>query len=190
MLLSATSLLLAALPPGSLVANVNDLVSPGVLGDNLLSLDEAIRLANGTLTLAQLSAAEAARVTGTGTVVSSIVIDPNVTATITLSAPTTPVTGNGASRLVIEGLRPPGPNGTTLQTLLFGGANAHILALRTHLVEVVGLHFDGGQLGVDARTSNSGQQPGQMAMLEDCEFHGQTTASVKVSGAGTDQSAR
>src|SRR5688572_14138688 len=150
------------LPHGQ-TANVTDPLSHGTLGDGLLSLDEAIRLCNGTLTLAQLSPAEAANVTGTGAVVGRVLIDPMVTLNITVQAPLTPVTGQG-SGLHIEGIVLPGPGGTEIMTLVVATNQAHILALRTHQVEVIGLHFSGGQVAVDVHTTQSGQDHGNIAM--------------------------
>ncbi len=46
------------------VLTVNDTDAIGVVGDSLLSLVEAVQLANGLLTLAELSADESALVTG------------------------------------------------------------------------------------------------------------------------------
>ena len=51
-----------AVPQGPTVATVNDPNSPGTVGDQLLSLDEAIQLANGTLAASALSPAEQAQV--------------------------------------------------------------------------------------------------------------------------------
>ncbi|MEC7726879.1 MAG: hypothetical protein VYD05_15260, partial [Planctomycetota bacterium] len=44
------------------IAFVNDVLSHGAVGDGYLSLNEAIRLHNGTLPVAQLSTAEQAQV--------------------------------------------------------------------------------------------------------------------------------
>lgn len=52
-------------PPAKAVLNVNDGNPIGKVGDSQLSLDEAIRLSNGSLDLASLSAAERAQVKGT-----------------------------------------------------------------------------------------------------------------------------
>jgi hypothetical protein len=73
-------------------------------------------------------------------------------------------------------------------TLMVATNQAHILALRTHEVEVKGLHFSGGQVAVDVHTTQSGQGHGNIATLEDCDMHGQTTAGILVHGAGTDHS--
>ena len=65
------------------VAEVNDPMSHGVVGDNLLSLNEAIQLFNRTLTTAQLSPSEAAQLSGAGADIAWARIDasfvPNIT---------------------------------------------------------------------------------------------------------------
>ena len=63
-------------------AYVNDARSHGKLADDKLSLDEAIRVHNGSLALSKLSAAERAQITGTSDV-TWIIIDPKVTPRIT-----------------------------------------------------------------------------------------------------------
>lgn len=167
---------------GGLTANVNDPNSHGLVGDAFLSLDEAIRLANGTLAMAALSAAEQARITGTGTMVETIAIDSMITPMITLSAPLTDVTGMSMGMVTITGMSMmmamPRP-------ILQGGAQPRILALRTHMAQVMGLQFRGGQVGIDIRTTMGSMTPGNMAMVMDCLLETQTLAGIKVSAAGT-----
>jgi hypothetical protein len=189
-LIAAT--LLAPIPPSTtltqLTAHVTDPLSHGTLGDGLLSFDEAIQLVNGTLTVGQLSAAEAANLTGAGGIVDHIVIDPGVTPTISLQAPLTPVVGTG-TEVAIDGIVLPGPGGTMVMTLLLGTTHAHILALRTHQVTVTGLHFDSGQVGIDVHTTSSGQLEDQMPRIDGCDLHGQSSAGILLTGSGTDHSA-
>ncbi|MGE3172051.1 MAG: hypothetical protein AB7O97_05445 [Planctomycetota bacterium] len=66
------------------VANISDPMSHGVVGDNLLSINEAIQLHNRVLTSAQLSAAELAQLGGPGQDISWINIDASWTPTITV----------------------------------------------------------------------------------------------------------
>ena len=72
--------------------------------------------------------------------------------------------------------------------------HAHVLALRTHEVVVRGLHFDSGQIAVDVNTAtmatgtSGGHGAGGMAMLDECDLHGQTIAGVKLHGSGADES--
>lgn len=169
--------------PANLVATVNDARSHGVVGDAVLSLDEAIRLANGTLMSAMLSAAEMAQLSGAGMMVDCIVIDPAMTPVITLEGPLTDVMGMmmpGMPMLQIQGMAMGGG-----MPILDGGSHARILTLRTHMVQVMGLMFRGGQVGLDVRTMMGSMTPGGMAMVKDCEFEAQTVAGVKVHAAGT-----
>ncbi|MGE3173189.1 MAG: hypothetical protein AB7O97_11245 [Planctomycetota bacterium] len=167
-------------------AQVTDSLSHGTLGDGLLSLDEAIRLVNGTLLPSQLSPAEAANLSGAG-VVDHVRIDPTITLSIALEAPLTPITGQGGE-VWIEGVIVPFAGGDVL-TLLLGGAHAHVLSLQTHEVLVSGLHLDGGVIGFDVHTTAAGVDEHQMARIEDCDLHGQLSAGVRLTGSGTDTSA-
>ena len=186
---SLLSLSLAAphLSAQGLVATVNDPLSHGQANDSFLSLDEAIRLANGSLSFASLSAAEQAQVTGTGMNVLTIRVMAMGTPTITVQAPLTDVMGGGmmAGRLTIMGM------GTPMQPrpTLVGGNQTHILALRTHLVDVMGLEFDGGQVAVDVRTmAMMGMPMTEMARLMNCALGNQTTAGIHLHGVGSDES--
>ena len=75
--------LLFALTSGHAIALINDSRSHGVVGDDKLSLNEAIRLHNGTLTLAELSAAELSRLLG-GSDLSWAELDASLTPRITV----------------------------------------------------------------------------------------------------------
>lgn len=183
MLAAAVAALLAQ-GPSQPTAAVNDPLSHGSVGDNLLSLDEAIRVANGTLAPAALSAAAQARISGGGAAVTRIEIDAATTPTIALEGPLTGVTGQGMAvgRVTIEGL----PNGGAMP-VLDGGTHAHVLQILRHLVTLRGLCITGGQLGVDARMPAMGMPLPEMAMVMDCAFDGQTTAAVRMTGAGSDE---
>ncbi|MCA8966179.1 MAG: hypothetical protein KDC48_14945, partial [Planctomycetes bacterium] len=189
--LLATGLFLGLAAPGlfaqGLVATVNDPLSHGQPNDSFLSLDEAIRVANGTLSMASLSAAEQAQITGTGMNVLTIRVMAMNTPTITLQAPLTDVMGGGmmAGRLTIMGMG----SAMVPRPTLLGGTETHILALRTHLVTVMGMRFDGGQVAVDAQTpAMMGMPMTEMARLMNCELDGQTTAGVHLHGSGGDES--
>jgi hypothetical protein len=175
-------------PSGNLTAGVNDPQSHGVVGDSLLSLEEAIRLANGSLLASQLSPAEQARLTGTGTVVDTIRIDPMVVPQITLQQPLTDVMGGGmmAPRLTITGMSMMGGMGA--MPILQAGSVAHALALRTHMVTVMGLHIVGGQIGIDAQMMPMAMPMTDMAMVMDCMLEGQTQCGVHLHGMGAEES--
>ena len=76
------ALLASGQGPG-FTAIVDDPQSHGTVGDSLLSLDEAIQLANGTLLLANLSTAEQARV-ATTSASTEIIVDAANTPVITM----------------------------------------------------------------------------------------------------------
>ncbi len=188
MLLPAVLHILLATSPGSVgngpgaVANVDDPQSHGAVGDARLSLDEAIRLANGTLALASLSAQEQARVVGAGAV-TTVRIDAQTTPTIALQSPLTDVLGQGMAvgPVCIEGVASQG----TLP-VLDGGALGHILALKRHMVTVSGLRLQGGDVGVVAQMPAMGSMMTTMAMVTDCELDGQATYGVELLATGTD----
>lgn len=170
-----------------MVATVNDPLSHGLPNDNLLSLDEAIRVANGALPMASLSAAERAQISGTGMHVSMIHVMAMLTPTITVQSPLTDVMGGGmmAGRLSIMGMGTP----MMARPTLLGGNQAHVLALRTHMVTVMGLRFDGGQVAVDARMgAMMGMPMTHMAQLMNCELQNQITAGIRLHGSGSDES--
>lgn len=181
--LAFTTAVLLAQGPTPPTAAVNDPMSHGAVGDNLLSLDEAIRVANGTLAIASLSSAEQARISGGGAAVTRIEIDAGTTPTIALQGPLTGVTGQGMAvgPVTIEGL----PAGSSAPVLA-GGAHAHVLQILRHLVTVRGLAITGGQVGIDARMPSMGMPMTEMAMVMECAFQGQTTAAVRMTGIGSD----
>lgn len=170
---------------GGLTANVNDPQSHGMVGDALLSLDEAIRLANGTLSQSALSSAEQGQIAGTGTSFETIRVDPAVVSTITLQSPLTDVVGAGAAagRLTISGMATSGMQRAVIQA----GTETHAFALRTHAVTVMGFSINGGQVAVDAAMP---ALPGPMVMarIMHCELDGQTTACVRLHASGTEES--
>jgi hypothetical protein len=173
----------------TLTANVNDVRSHGSVGDQFLSLDEAIQLSNGTLFPSQLSLAERGQLVGTGTMPDEIVIDAAITPTITLERPLSDVLGlppsHASHGLHVEGVA----TAAGAMPVLAGGSQQRILTLRTHAVHVAGLRFTGGQIAVDSRNATGSMLSHEdMAMVEECEFDGQTVAGVKASGAGTDSS--
>ncbi len=66
------------------IAEVNDPLSHGVVGDSLLSINEAIQLHNRTLSTFQLSAAEQNQLSGAGSDIAWINIDASSVPTITV----------------------------------------------------------------------------------------------------------
>jgi hypothetical protein len=186
------ALVLAQGPGPGLTAAVNDPQSHGVVGDNLLSLDEAIRVANGTLMTNMLSAAEQARITGPGMAVDTIAVDQMVTPTITLQAPLSDLTGMGMGHHVeVMGMpmaMPMPMPGMSMLPVIQGGAHARVFTLRTHDCAIHGLRIVGGQVAIDAKMAMATAMGMPMAEVMDCELAGQTVAGVKVHGVGMDES--
>lgn len=183
MLLSLLAAAFVFQGPQGVTAAVDDPLSHGLVGDAHLSLDEAIRLANGTLARSQLSALESLRLSGAGTV-DHIAIDPGSTPTITVERPLTPLTGQGAM-VHIEGGH--GASGTLPHPVLLGGSQPVVLTLHTHDAMVHALKFVGGQVAVEAQMGPLPTSAMVMAMLMHCQFDGQTTCGVRVAGSLDDE---
>jgi hypothetical protein len=83
-------------PPPQAVLNVNDTNAVGVVGDGFLSLDEAIKVANGSLSSSALSATERAQIQGTPGAGSRDLIKmvPGLTATVSSGQSVSPLVGN------------------------------------------------------------------------------------------------
>ncbi|MGC6486808.1 MAG: hypothetical protein ACON4Z_04125 [Planctomycetota bacterium] len=168
--------------PGA-VATVDDAQSHGAVGDAVLSLDEAIRLANGTLALTSLSAQEQARVVGAGPV-TTIRVDAALTPTITVQSPLTDVLGQGMAvgRVCIEGVPAQGA-----LPVLAGGAASHVLGIKRHLVTVSGLRIENGDVGILAQMPAMMSTMTEMPMVRGCELDGQASYGVELLAAGTDE---
>jgi hypothetical protein len=177
---------LASVPQGpTLVASVNDPASHGTVGDSLLSLDEALRIANGTLTTVQLSPAEQARLVGTATMLDTILIDATVTPTITLSAPLTDLLPPPVHHhLDVIGLLTP----AGVKPVIVGGTHARVFTLRTYNVMLHDLRIQGGQVGIDAAMAVPATPTSHMAEVMHCDLDGQSVAGVRVHGTGLQQS--
>lgn len=172
-LLCAT-LLASAVASQAPTAAVNDPVSPGTLGDSLLSLDEAIRVVNGMLPVSGLSAGEAARLRGSG-VPTDIEIDAAVTPTITLAQAPPALHGPGMVDVALRGVggRP----------VLDAGTLPHALDLRSTHVTVANLAIRGGVSGI---LGDGGMHAmmGRHMMLMGLDISGQTRSGVQLSAQG------
>ncbi len=175
--------LLAAVSAQGQIANVNDPSSHGTVGDALLSLDEAIQLSNGTLSVASLSASEQARIGGTGTGVTEIAVNPTAVPTITLTAPLTAISGQGLGRVMVRGMM----MGVMQRTVIQAGSETHAFAIRDHEVSIMGFRIVGGQVAVDAAMPSLGGAMMMMAQIMNCELDGQTTAGVRQHATGTEE---
>lgn len=181
--ISLLAALTCASPASTLTATVNDPLSHGTLGDPLLSLDEAIRIANGTLLLSSLSTGEAAQISGSGTYLHTIVIDAAMTPMITLQNLLPDITGSAATidHIEIMGMA------AASAPMIMGGNFARVFSLRRHLVHIEGLQIMGGQVAFDVQMGPMGPMF-HMAKVHECELMGQTTAGVLVHGSGNDES--
>lgn len=166
-----------ALPlgPGA-VAHVDDPSSHGQLGDGLLSLDEAIRLANGTVTPGQLSKQEKARISGSANAVDRIVVDAAVVPGIQLTATLAPLAGSG-SRIELEGVAYAGR-----RPVLWGNGVPAILELATWACTVRGIAIHGGAVGIAA--TDIGGDGIDRAVLEDLHLEGQTRSGFHLEVTG------
>ena len=183
-LLTSATLLTPVLVSGpGATATVDDPLSHGTVGDNALSLDEAIRIANGSLSLASLSTQEQARLSGAGAV-TTIRIDAAVTPSITVQAPLTDVVGQGMAvgRICIEGVAAQGA-----RPVLDGGAVAHVLSLTRHLVTVSGIRFEGGDVAIVAQMPMMMMSMSQMPMVMGCEFDRQNVYGVELLATGMEE---
>ena len=164
-----------AVAQGPTVATVNDPNSPGTVGDQLLSLDEAIQLANGTLAAAALSPAEQAQVVGAGTP-TVVEVDRATTPTITLHATPSPIdrpAAGGIFELRGVGGRP----------VLDASGLALGLRVRTNGAVLSNLELSGGQVGIDA-DSSAGMVMNTRLMLSGLRVTGQSQAGIKLSAVG------
>jgi len=178
-MLTTLLLALAPMPQGgvSLTATVNDAVSHGSLGDSFLSLNEAVALANGTLTLAQLGAAEAAQVSGAAGTVDHILVDAATVTQIQVTAPVDTIVGQG-SMVRVEGVKVGGS-----WPVLNAAGVSHTFELGTSQVDLGGFEIRGGQVGI--RGTDFGGTMMMPAMLHHLHLDGQTQSAFhfEVTGA-------
>jgi hypothetical protein len=173
--LLAPALALACGLAAQTIANVNDPNSPGTLGDGLLSLDEAIRVVNGQLGVGQLSAAERARLTGSG-VATTVRIDAGVTPVVSLQQDPTPLDGSAPGLdLAIHGVNGrPVIDATAFLTFA--------LCLRSNQCDVTDLVIRGGNDGIIADSSVFFAM-GRPLRVERVEFEGQASAGIRLATA-------
>lgn len=159
------------------VAFVNDTQSHGVVGDAYLSLNEAIRLHNGTLTAAQLSSAEQAQLTlipgSVTTDVTWIDIDSEAIPTIVLQQDLDTIVNTPF------GLFLRGEGGRVTLDLSAPGVTRGIHSTSSSLV-LQGLGFVGGVAGVEVIQADATGQPGCTVL--DCRFENLTQFGLRVEG--------
>lgn len=170
----------------ALTAAVTDPLSHGTVGDSLLSLDEALRVARGTLTNGNLSAAEQACITGPGGHVEVILVDGATTPTITVQGTLSDIAGVPGihQHVAIQGM--PTPAGAL--PVIQGGSVPVLFNFRSYGASLHELHVVGGQVAVDARMPQPTAPVAHMAEVMGCRFEGQTVAAIHVHGTGLDES--
>lgn len=161
------------------IAFVNDANSHGMLGNNLLSLNEAILLHNGTLLPAQLSAAEAAQLSlipGTGGTsdVTWIDIDAANTPVITIQQDLAPIL-NTPFGLLIKGF------GDQVVFDFSGPGITHGLRVPSNSFSMQDIALLGGPYGLDVTQTDVTGQAG--LSLQNVRFDGQATFGVNVTGS-------
>ncbi|MCK5942054.1 MAG: hypothetical protein KAI24_08810 [Planctomycetes bacterium] len=167
----------AAPPTFHQIAFVTDTLSHGVVGDGYLSLNEAIRLHNGTLLVTQLSTAEQAQVSllpgSLTTDVTWIDIDSEAIPTIVVQQDLDSIV-NTPFGLFIRGA-----GGRVTLDLSGPGITRGIHSTSSSLV-LQGLKFSGGPAGLEVVQADATGQPG-CTVLESV-FDGQSQFGIKVNG--------
>ena len=183
MWVAATALGLCAaardLPPPAAwhaVAFINDPLSHGLLGDSLLSLNEAILLHNHQLAFAALSPAEQAQLslipgTGTTTDVTWIDIDASNTPVITIEQDLAPVLDTTFG-LLIKGF-----GGRPVLDFTGPGITQGLVSPSNSLV-LQDLVLLGGPFGADVTQTDVSGQAGMV--LTNVRFEGQATFGLRV----------
>lgn len=180
-LLPLLSLLLAIGLPAQITARIDDPLSHGTLGDTKLSVDEAIRLSNGTLQISALSAAEQARLSGVSGVVETIRIDAAVTPVITLERVLTDVIGQHHAHVHVEFDGMNGPNGPPV---LDAGMLPIGLPLRTNHAHVHNLIVRGGMVGIEFDTTLH-YHPSEIAELGHVHLEHQHMVGLRIVNPAT-----
>lgn len=160
------------------VAFITDPLSHGVVGDNLLSLNEAIRLHNGTLALTQLSASEQIQLsllpsTGQTTDITWIEIDSEALPTITVEQDLDTIV-NTTFGLFIRG-----GGGPAVIDFSGAGITRGLHSTSSNLV-LQDLHFLGGPSGLELFQGDATGQPG--CTLDGILFEDQSLFGLKVAG--------
>jgi hypothetical protein len=166
----------AAHPAVHAVAFVNDPLSHGMVGDGLLSFNEAIRLHNGTLTPAQLSPAETAQVqlipgTGTQTFLAWANFDGSSTPIVTVQQDLDPIVDTPFGFYVNSVNEP-----TVLDFSTSTGT--HGLRVPANSFEMKDIVLSGGQYGIDVTQTDVSGQAG--LILNHVGFENQVQFGVRV----------
>ena len=130
------------------IAEVNDPLSHGTLGDNLLSLNEAIQLYNRTITVAQLSPSEIMQLGGLGTDIAWARIDASYVPTITIETDLDVIL-DWPHGLLIEGY-----NGEAVLDFTHS-TGSHGFRSMSNFCNWRNLEIVGGTYGIDLQQSNA-----------------------------------
>lgn len=177
----ALAIALAGALPAQVVATVNDPNSHGTVGNSLLSLDEAIQLANGTLAISSLSAAEQAQLSAQSGLIETIMINAATTPRITLQRVLSNVVGlmHAHVHIAIEGVSNAGQ-----APVLDGGTLSVVLPLRTNHAHVHNLVIEGGQVGIEYDTTLH-FHTGEIGEIGEVDLEGQSAVALRVINPAT-----
>ncbi len=167
---------LSATLSAQMTAIVSDPKSHGQLNDGLLSLDEAIRVMNTTLSYSSLSAAEQAQFRGMPTtILDTIEIDFNVTPVITVEQKLTEVIGDTVAHVDCNFF---GINGRPVIDAT--GVNpTEIFPSRTNHFHLRDIIVRGGQIAISYDTLLH-YHPGELFWVRNCLFEGQSKKAIEV----------
>ena len=160
------------------IAFITDPLSHGVVGDGLLSLNEAIRLHNGTLQASQMSVAEQLQMsllpgTGLSTDLTWIEIDTELAGTITIQQDLDSIV-NTTFGLFIRG-----SGGVPVLDFSGPGITRGFHSTSNNLI-LQDLKIEGGPSGLDLYQSDATGQPG--CTLEGVVFANQSQFGLRVTG--------
>jgi hypothetical protein len=176
MRLSVCLLALACGLPAQIIANINDARSHGSVGDNLLSLDEGIQLANGTIAISALSSSERAQLSGLSGVVGRMVVRAAVTPVITVERLLSDVIGQHHSHVHIEIIGIDGPTGPPV---IDGNSQPIALPIRMNDATLENLTFRGGHIAIEY-DSTLHYHPGENSEFSDLLFEGQRDVALRI----------
>ncbi|MEM7203608.1 MAG: hypothetical protein AAF628_25310 [Planctomycetota bacterium] len=167
---------LAAAPAAQMTVEVNDPMSKGVLGDDKVSLHEAIQVLNTKLAYNAFSAAEQNQFRGLPTtVLDTVEINFNITPVITIEEPLPVIIGDTISHVdcIFRGL-----NGRPVIDGTAAGVDAVFPSATNHTM-LHDLIIRGGKAGLDTDSSEH-YHPGVLMTVENCLFEGQTEVGVRI----------
>ena len=154
------------------VAEINDPMSHGALGDNLLSLNEAIQLYNRTITVAQLSPAEIMQLGGLGADIAWARIDATFVPTITVESDLD-VMLDWPHGLLIEGY-----NGEAVLDFSHS-SGSHGFRSMSNFCNWRNLEIVGGNYGIDLQQTNAAFGG---TVINNVLFDGQSQYGLSITG--------